>query len=89
MVLAFKVQGFSVHTTARWSAVLFGGMHVLLALSGSSFIYVAVFTSAATIAGFIFPYLIVRVRNGLVYSYLLHWGFYAVIIIAARVLLIS
>ena len=89
MVLAFKVQGFSVHTTARWSAVLFGGMHVLLALSGSSFVYVLVFTSAATIAGFIFPYLIVRVKDGLVYSYLLHWGFYAVVIIAARMLSIA
>ena len=89
MVLAFKAQGFSVHTTARWSAVLFGGMHVLLALSGSSFMYVLVFTSAATLAGFIFPYLIVRVKDGLIYSYLLHWGFYAVIIVAARVLLIS
>ena len=89
MVLAFKAQEFSVHTTARWSAVLFGGMHVLLALNGSSFMYVLTFTSAATIAGFIFPYLIVRVKNGLIYSYLLHWGFYAVVIIAARVLLIS
>jgi hypothetical protein len=89
MVLAFKAQEFSVHTTARWSAVLFGGMHVLLALSGSSFMYVLIFTSAATVAGFIFPYLILRVRNGLIYSYILHWGFYAVIIVTIRVLLIS
>jgi hypothetical protein len=89
MVLAFHAQEFSVHTIARWSAVLFGGMHVLLALSGSSFIYVLVFTSAATVAGFIFPYLILRIRNGLIYSYMLQWGFYAVIIVAARMLLIS
>jgi hypothetical protein len=89
MVLAFKAEGFSVHTTARWSAVLFGSMHVLLALNGSSFVYVLVFTSAATIAGFVFPYLMLRVRNGLIYSYALHWGFYAAVIVLARVLLIT
>lgn len=85
MVLAFHKRQFSLRDISDWSAALFGGAHLLLVF-GRSFSYVLVFTMAATVAGFIFPYLVLRVRNGFIYAYALHWTFYAVIITLIRVL---
>ena len=89
MVLAFNAQKFSLQTISYWSAGLFGSIHLLLVFNGSSFAYVAVFTVSAIVAGFIFPYLLLRVRNGFIYTYFLHWGFYAVVTVLARVLLVA
>ena len=89
MVLAFDARKFSLKAISYWSAFLFGGIHLLLVFGGSSLAYVAVFTLSATAAGFIFPYFILRVENGFIYSYFLHWGFYALVIVLARILLIG
>jgi hypothetical protein len=88
MVLAFSFQGYSVRTISVWCAILFGGAHLLLVFGGKDFIYVSTFISAAVFASFVFPYLILKVKNGFVYSYFLHWLFYAVVIVLARVILI-
>lgn len=85
MVLAFSARKYTMREISDWSAVLFGGAHLLLVF-GQSFSYVVVFTLAATAAGFIFPYLLLRVRNGFLYAYALHWTFYAAIITLVRVL---
>jgi len=37
-------------------------------------------TGAAIASAFVFPYLILRVRGGFLYSYMIHWTFYAVIV---------
>ena len=84
MVFAFNLRKLSVPAIARWSAGLFGSMHLLLVFGGSSLAYVCFFTAAAAVAGYIFPYLMLRVRNGFVYAYFLHWGFYAVVIVLIR-----
>jgi hypothetical protein len=87
LVLSFHLKGYSLRSVSVWCAVLFGGAHLLLVLGGKNVFYVTLFTTCATMASFVFPYLILRVKNGFIYSYLLHWSFYAVLIYASRVLL--
>ena len=86
MILVFDKQKMSLRNISYWSAALFGSIHLLLVFGGSSIGYVALFTTAATVAGFVFPYLMLRVRNGFMYSFFIHWAFYAVVIVLARML---
>lgn len=81
MVLAFSAHRCRLKSMAICAALLFGGMHLLLAFSEVPTTYVIRFTLAATLFGFVFPYLILRVRNGFAYSYLAHWGYYAVTLV--------
>jgi len=81
MVLAFAAQDCRLRSMAVCAALLFGGAHLLLAFSEVPTAYVIRFTLAATAFGFVFPYLILRVRNGFAYSYLTHWGYYAVTLV--------
>lgn len=84
IVTAFADNKYSLKTTSFWCAGLFGSAHLLLILGGGGFIYVTVFTILAIISSFIFPYLLLEVKNGIVYSYFLHWSFYAVVVILTR-----
>ena len=86
MVLAFDMYKMPVKRIAKWSAALFGSIHLLLILNGSTVGYVIVFTAAAAAAGYLFPYLMLRVRNGYLYAYFLQWGFYAGVMILARLI---
>ena len=61
---------------------LFGAFHLSLALNSYNPVYVFRYTIAATIFGAIVPTLILRLRNGFLISYALHWGYYAVDIAA-------
>jgi hypothetical protein len=65
---------------------LFGAAHVLLAFGDVPWGYVTRFSILAAIFGLAFPYLILRVPNGFAYSYVTHWGYYAITIIMARML---
>jgi hypothetical protein len=85
LVLSFDARKFALRDIAQWTAVLFGGVHLLL-IFGESFAYTVFFVFCASIAGYIFPYLLLRVRNGFIYSYSLHWAFYAIVIVLVRVL---
>ena len=86
MVLSFSFQKYNLRTISIWCAVLFGGAHLLLVFGGGGTVYVVTFTISAIIASFIFPYLILRVKNGFIYSYFLHWLFYATAIVLVRLL---
>lgn len=86
LAFSFYNSKFSLKTTCMWCAGLFGSAHLLLVFGGPSLLYISVFTFSATIAGFIFPYLILKVKNGFMYSYMLHWTFYAAIILIAHTL---
>jgi hypothetical protein len=81
LTLAFAARGFSVRTTALWCALLFGGGHLLLVFGGAPLGYIVRFATAATMAGFAFPYLLLRTENGFAYSYMLHWLYYAATIV--------
>ena len=76
------------HSLRRVSVIcggLFGISHVLLLLGGAPVGYVVRFTVMATLFGLLVPWLLLRVRNGLAYSYMLHWMFYAATLIIARI----
>lgn len=81
LAFSFYNAKFDLKTTRVWCAGLFGVSHLLLVFGNPSFVYVSFFTILATIAGYIFPYLILKVKNGFMYSYMLHWTFYAVIVL--------
>lgn len=78
LVLSLSAQGCSIRKIAVCCAALFGGMHALLAFGGVPLGYVIRFMVAASAFGFVFPYLLLRVPNGLAYSYIVHWLYYAI-----------
>lgn len=85
LVLALSAAKYSLRKISILCATLFGGVHILLAFADVPWGYVARFATLATIFGFMFPYFILRVPNGFAYSYLMHWGYYALTIIVARI----
>ena len=78
LVLALAAQRCTIATTMIFSAAVFGGAHVLLVFADVPLGYVVRFMIAAAVFGFLFPYFILRLRDGLAYSYLTHWLYYAV-----------
>lgn len=87
IVLSFDEHGFKFKTIRLWCMGLFGLSHILLIFGDNSWSYIITFTFFALGASYLFPYLLLRVKNGLLYSYFLHWTFYAVIIVLLRTLL--
>lgn len=49
--------------------------------------YVIRFMISAAAFGLLFPYLILRVPNGLAYSYVVHWLYYAVSVLLPHIFL--
>ena len=86
LVLALAQREHDLRRISVLCAILFGGTHLLLALGGVPLMYLIRFTIFATLFGFLFPYLILKVRNGLVWSYSLHWTYYAVTLVTAHTL---
>lgn len=84
LALSFQNSGFNLKTTMIWCAALFGSAHLLLVFTGPSITYTSIFTFSAIISGYIFPYLILKVKNGFMYSYMLHWTFYAILIMLSH-----
>jgi len=84
MVLSFAHHKYSLKATSTWCAVFFGGAHLLLVFVGNNLSYVATFTLAAVCASYIFPYYMLKVKNGFAISYLIHWSFYAVALVLAH-----
>jgi hypothetical protein len=85
LVLSLSARGHTLARISLYCAVLFGGMHVLLAFGGLPLGYVIRFMIFAALFGLIFPRLILRVPNGLGYSYMLHWLYYAITVVMPRV----
>lgn len=77
LVLALSAQHYSLRKVSICCAIVFGGTHILLAFGGVPWGYVIRFMVAASAFGLMFPYLILRVPNGLAYSYMIHWLYYA------------
>ncbi len=60
--------------------VCFGGAHIILFLfSGASTAYAIIMTVGAFLTAFVFPYLLLKIRGGFVYAYLIHFSFYVVL----------
>ncbi len=84
LVLALSRHQHDLRRISVLCAMLFGGTHLLLAFGGLPLMYVIRFTIFATLFGFVFPYLILRKKNGLVWSYALHWIYYAATLVTAH-----
>jgi hypothetical protein len=84
LVLVLSAQHYSIRKISVYCALGFGAAHILLAFGEVPIGYVIRFMVAAAAFGFIFPYLILRVPNGLAYSYILHWLYYAVTVVMPR-----
>lgn len=84
MVVAFAGQQYSLWTISFGSALLFGGTHILVAFEDVPLGYVIRLMVGGAAFGLAFPYLILRVRNGLAYSYITHWCYYAVTLLMAH-----
>ncbi len=77
----------SVKKVAIGYFLTFGLAHVLLyAFSGSFLILAITMTTGAMFSSLVFPYLIIKVRNGFLYSYMLHFAFYFVVATLFRLL---
>jgi hypothetical protein len=78
LVLALAARRCTTGTIMACSAAVFGGAHALLIFADVPLGYVARFMIAAAVFGLMFPYFILRLRNGLAYSYMVHWLYYVV-----------
>ena len=76
LVLALAGRHIRASRISAYSAFVFGGAHVLLAFGGVPIGYVLRFMLAAAVFGFMFPYFLLRIRNGLAYSYMVQWLYY-------------
>ncbi len=67
----------SLYLTIIWYSVIFGGGHVLLfAFTDASSEHATFMTLGALASSFVFPYLLLRVRGGFLYTYTIHVLFY-------------
>ena len=78
LVLLLSARRQSIRNIAVYCAVLFGGAHIFLLFGGMPIGYVIRFMAAASAFAFAFPYLLLRVPNGIAYSYIVHWLYYAI-----------
>ncbi len=74
----------SVTTVAFMALFVFGFTHLLLVFIGFDLGMTLLFSIFACIGALIFPYLIIRVENGVIYSYALHWLWYIILALLAR-----
>jgi hypothetical protein len=85
LVLALSTQRYSIRAISLCCALVFGASHALLAFGGVPWGYVIRFMVSAAAFGFMFPYLILRVPNGLAYSYVIHWTYYAASVVLPHI----
>jgi len=82
LILEFYFRFNSLKETIISYAICFGGAHVLLFYIGSAPTqYAVIMTLGSLLSSLIFPYLILRVRGGFVYSYMIHLVFYILLAI--------
>jgi hypothetical protein len=76
LVLALAARQHAIGKIMAYSAAIFGGAHMMLVFADVPLGYVIRFVISAAVFGLIFPYFILRLRNGLAYSYMVHWLYY-------------
>jgi hypothetical protein len=85
MIVSLSLDGLPLRTVAWFSALLFGGMHLLLVFSGIPPRAVLMFIVASSLFGAILPRLILQTRFGIAAAFSLHWTFYAAVLAQARI----
>lgn len=83
LVYAIAAQFHSMRRVSSAYAIIFGGTHVLtFIMSGAPTPYAAIMTLGSLASAAIFPFLILRTKNGFVYTYMIHLGFYLALALA-------
>jgi hypothetical protein len=77
-------QGYSLRTIIFTYAVAFGATHLLLIFGGAFPPTVLIMTLAAVISATMFPYLLLRTRRGFLWCFIIHWWFYALLVLVLR-----
>ena len=77
LVLELHYRFHSFKAVLTGYVVCFGGAHVLLFLAtGAPTLHATIMTLGAVFSTFVFPYFILRIKGGFVYSYAIHFAFY-------------
>ncbi len=76
-VMRLKLSGFKLKTIIGCLAICFGAAHVALMLRSDVLIGI-LYTAVALIFSLIFPIMLLKVKNGFIYNYMLHLGMYSV-----------
>lgn len=84
LVLSPAQEGYSLRRISLTCGALFGAVHLVLMFDSVGWSFVLRFVVAGALFGLIFPVLILRMRNGLAFSYALHWFYYALTVFMAR-----
>lgn len=82
LVLRLHMYGLTLRSTTWLCIVGFGAIHIFQTLKTDVFVGLG-FTAFAVVMAAVFPYLILRVRNGYLYNYALHLGLYSAVAIIA------
>lgn len=89
LVLTLAARRYDMRAISIVCALGFGAAHLLLAFGDVPWRYVFRLMLAASLFGLAFPYLILRVPNGVAYSYMVHWLYYAVSVALPHIFLSS
>lgn len=76
LVYTFAARLDSLKQIMLAYAATFGSVHLLMFFVGSPTAYTVIMTTGALLSTFIFPYLILRVERGFIYTYTIHLIFY-------------
>lgn len=68
-------NGLSLRQIITLFLICFGSIHIFQVLK-TDWVIGLIFTAGALISSVIYPYLLLRVRNGFVYNYMIHLGLY-------------
>ena len=89
LVLELKARFETYKKVLIGYLICFGGAHVILFFYiGVPLYYATIMTSGSILSAFIFPRLILNVRGGFVYSYIIHFMFYVLLVAFLHVLLL-
>lgn len=87
LVLEFYSRFNSLKETIISYAICFGGAHILLfSINGAPTLYALTMIVGSVLSALMFPYLILRIRGGFIYAYVIHLVFYILIATLLRTL---
>ncbi|KKR02442.1 MAG: hypothetical protein UT29_C0002G0004 [Candidatus Yanofskybacteria bacterium GW2011_GWA1_39_13] len=87
LVLEFYSRFNSLKETVISYAICFGLAHVLLfSINGAPTTYALMMIAGSVLSALIFPYLILRIRGGFIYAYVIHLVFYIILATILRTL---
>jgi hypothetical protein len=76
-MLGFYFRFNSLKMVALGYVLIFGSAHIVLfVLNGAPTPYAIFMTLGSIVSGLFFPYLLIRVRGGFVYNFMIHFLFY-------------